>query len=85
MADFDDSPDPELGDACNRLAAWVEPLPEGQVIDPASGLTERDLAMILRRLHATREYAPNKIATVDEAERLRGRPSVPVTKKGPWA
>jgi hypothetical protein len=85
MADFDDSPDPELGDACNRLAAWVEPLPEGQVIDPASGLTERDLAMILRRLHATREYAPNKIATVDEAERLHGRPSVPVTKKGPWA
>ncbi|MGC5796176.1 hypothetical protein [Sphingomonas sp. NFX23] len=85
MAQFDDSPDPELGEACNRLAAWVEPLPEGQMIDPASGLTERDLAMILRRLHATREYSPSKIATVDEAEGRYGRPSVPVTKKGPWA
>jgi hypothetical protein len=54
MAAFDDTFDPELGAACNRLAAWVEPLPEGTVIDPTSRLTERDLALILRRLHATR-------------------------------
>ena len=85
MADFDDSADPELGAACNRLAAWVEPLPEGQVIDRASGLTERDLAMILRRLYATREYTPVPILTMDEAAERYGRPSVPVTKKGPWA
>jgi len=64
MTDFDGSLDLELSVACNRLAAWVGPLPEGQVIDPASGLTERDLAMILRRLYATREYAPSKTATV---------------------
>lgn len=85
MADFNDSLDPELGEACNRLAAWVEPLPEGQMIDRVSGLTERDLAMILRRLYATREYAPSAIATVHKAEDHYGRPSVPVTKKGPWA
>lgn len=84
MADFHDSADRELGEACNRLAAWVEPLPEGQVIDQASGLTERDLAMILRRLYATREYAPIPILTVDEAAGRTGRASVPVTKKGPW-
>ena len=85
MAEFDDSPDPELGEACNRLAAWVEPLPEGQVIDQASGLTERDLAMILRRLYATREYVSSKIATVNEDEDRYGGPSVPITKKRPWA
>jgi hypothetical protein len=64
---------------------WVEPMPEGQVIDPASGLTERDLAMILRRLYAPREYASGKIATGDEHEDRYGRPSVPITKKRPWA
>jgi hypothetical protein len=85
MADFDGSLDLELSVACNRLAAWVGPLPEGQVIDPASGLTERDLAMILRRLYATREYAPSKTATGNEAEGRYGRLSVPVIKKGPWA
>jgi hypothetical protein len=84
MADFGDSLDSELGEACNRLAAWVEPLPEGQLIDRASGLTERDLAMILRRLYATRECVQSKSATVNEAEDRHGRPSVPVTKKGPW-
>lgn len=36
MAAFDDSFDPDLGAACNRLAAWVEALPEGALIDPAS-------------------------------------------------
>jgi len=58
MADFDDSADPELGEACNRLAAWVEPLPVAAVIDRDTGLTERDLALILRHLHATRHQRP---------------------------
>ena len=57
MAAFDDSFDPDLGAACNRLAAWVEALPEGALIDPASGLTEDDLALILRHLYATRRQA----------------------------
>ena len=84
MTAFDDPADAELGQACNRLAAWFEPLPEGQVIDRASGLTERDLALILRRLYATREYAPAPVLTMDETAERYGRPSVPITKKGPW-
>ncbi len=84
MADFDDSADAELGAACNRLAAWVEPLPAGQVIDRASGLTERDLAMILRRLYDTREYGGVAVSSMEEATERYGRPSVPITKKGPW-
>ncbi|GAA3266522.1 hypothetical protein GCM10020258_35600 [Sphingomonas yabuuchiae] len=54
MAAFDDSSDPDLGAACNRLAMWVESLPERALIDPASELAEDDLALILRRLHAMR-------------------------------
>jgi hypothetical protein len=41
--------------------------------------------MILRRLYATRKYASSKIATMDEDEDRYGRPSVPITKKRPWA
>jgi hypothetical protein len=78
MAGFDDALDPALGAACNRLAAWVEPLPEGVVIDPASGLTERDLAMILRHLHATRRGDPMP----PRDDPARRRPSVPITAKG---
>lgn len=81
MADFDDSADPELGAACNRLAAWVEPLAVGSVIDPTSGLTESDLVLILRRLHATREYVPIPMLTMEQAAERYGRPSVPITKK----
>lgn len=84
MADFDDSADPELGAACNRLAAWVEPLPEGQMIDPPSGLTERDLATILRRLYETRRYELASFRSAKEPAERSGRRSVPVTKKGPW-
>ena len=54
MAAFDDSTDPELGAACNRLAAFVEPMPAGMLVDRVSGLTEDDLALILRYLHSTR-------------------------------
>ncbi|WP_156364356.1 hypothetical protein [Sphingomonas sp. Leaf198] len=84
MADFDDCADPELGAACNRLAAWVEPMPEGLVIDPASGLTEEDLAIILRRLYATREDLPAPILSMDEVPRAHVSPSVPLTKRGRW-
>ncbi|WP_028966796.1 hypothetical protein [Sphingomonas phyllosphaerae] len=75
MAAFDDSADPALGAACNRLAAWVEPLPAGIVIDPASGLSEADLALILRHLHATRQDAAGGDA------RAAGRSSVPLTAR----
>ncbi|WP_322965171.1 hypothetical protein [Sphingomonas fuzhouensis] len=74
MAAFDDSIDPELGAACNRLAAWVEALPEGAVIDPASDLREDDLALILRRLYATRHLGRDVPAPT-------ARASVPVTAK----
>lgn len=73
MAAFDDSADPELGAACNRLAAWVEPMPAAMPIDPASGLTEQDLALILRHLHATRR---DGVGAVQPA-----RASVPITKR----
>lgn len=75
MAAFDDSADPALGAACNRLAAWVEPLPAGVVIDPASGLGEADLALILRHLYATRQE------TTGGDARAAGRSSVPLTAR----
>lgn len=79
MANFDDSYDPELGAACNRLAAFVEPLPAGGMIDPASGLTEADLALILRRLYATRHAeAPG---TPPAAPQPVSRASVPITAR----
>lgn len=81
MADFDDSFDPALGAACNRLAAWVEPLPEGRVIDAASGLTERDLALILRHLYATRLSASPEVQSDMHDAVQPGRASVPVTAR----
>jgi len=80
MADFDDTFDPELGAACNRLAAFVEPLPEGAVIDSASRLTERDLALILRRLFATRHDGQPAIAP-GGGTRPAARASVPLTSR----
>lgn len=80
MASFDDTPDPDLKAACNRLAAWVEPLPEGVMIDPDSRLTERDLALILRRLYDTRHIVgDDRIASHEP--RQAGRASVPITAK----
>jgi hypothetical protein len=81
MAAFDDSTDPELGAACNRLAAWVEPLPAGAVIDAASGLTEQDLALILRHLYATRLGEAANTASASEATQSAARPSVPITAR----
>lgn len=80
MAPFDDSADPELGEACNRLAAWVEPLPAGALIDAAAGLTERDLALILRHLHATRRDEPVGTGAAPDP-RPASRPSVPITAR----
>lgn len=80
MGAFDDAADHELGAACARLAAWVEPLPAGALIDAASGLTERDLAMILRHLHATRKGQPD-VRAADDVSTLGARPSVPITAK----
>ncbi|MCT8002332.1 hypothetical protein NZL82_10620 [Sphingomonas sanguinis] len=79
MAAFDDSFDPALGAACNRLAAWVETLPEGVVVDAASGLSEDDLAMILRHLYATRHDGPGGPRP---ASAPAARASVPVTARG---
>lgn len=84
MAAFEDSLDPELGAACDRLAAWVEPLPEGHVIDPASCLTERDLALILRRLYDMRKSGPMPSVDMQAPADSDSRPSVPLTRKGPW-
>jgi hypothetical protein len=81
MAPFDDSADPELGAACNRLAAWVEPLPAGALIDQAAGLTERDLALILRHLHNTRHDGHAETPGSKEQGRRSGRSSVPITAR----
>lgn len=81
MAAFDDSSDPELGAACNRLAAWVESLPEDALIDRESQLGEQDLALILRHLHATRHGGLTSPATEPSEPRAASRPSVPVTAK----
>ncbi|WP_210358248.1 hypothetical protein [Sphingomonas beigongshangi] len=81
MAAFDDAYDPELAAACNRLAAWVEPLPEGMLIDPASRLTESDLALILRRLYATRHVNQDVPRPLDDDQPRQARPSVPLTAK----
>ncbi len=80
MAAFDDSSDPDLGAACNRLAMWVESLPERALIDPASELTEDDLALILRRLHAMRHLGDDG-RTTDRPPVASVRASVPVTAK----
>ncbi len=83
MANFDDTFDPELGAACNRLAAFVEPLPEGAVIDATSRLTERDLALILRRLYDTRHTEQVGGAPDEGATRRVGRASIPITAGRP--
>lgn len=81
MAAFDDSSDPDFGAACNRLAAWVEPLPAGEVIDDHSGLTEQDLALILRHLYATRRAGTADTASGAGISRSATRSSVPLTAR----
>jgi hypothetical protein len=81
MAPFDDSADPALGAACNRLAAWVETLREGMVIEEGFDLTEDDLGLILRHLHATRQQGQIETLSMEEAARRYGRASVPITAK----
>ena len=80
MASFEDTFDADLGAACQRLSAFVEPLPEGMVVDPVSRLTERDLALILRRLYATRHLAMTEAGAPGE-KRPPARASVPLTAR----
>jgi hypothetical protein len=51
------------------------------MVDGASRLTERDLALILRHLHATRRDEPVAPSRPDEAAARHGRASVPLTAK----
>lgn len=81
MADFNDSVDPELGAACNRLAAFCEALPADMVIDPRSGLAESDLVTILRRLHATRLIQHPSADRPMSGERMPGQAGVPLTAR----
>ena len=74
MTDFDDSADPELGAACNRLAAYTLPIPEGALIDEASGLTERDLVLILRALHRSRHAVMIRTMSMEEMNEEIGKP-----------
>jgi hypothetical protein len=53
----------------------------GEEIDPHSGLTESDLVLILRHLHATRKAVQFEMLSMDEAGRRYGRASVPITAK----
>lgn len=80
-AKFDDSLDEDLAAACNRLAAWVEPLPEGTLIDTASQLTEGDLALILRRLYATRHVTDGEAIRDGSRTSPVSRASVPITSR----
>ncbi|MDP1027431.1 hypothetical protein Q5H91_09420 [Sphingomonas sp. KR1UV-12] len=75
MADFDDAADPELGAACNRLSAFTLPIPSGALIDQASGLTEADLATILRTLYRDRHRLPTEQPEPNDSE---------PTRRGPW-
>jgi hypothetical protein len=81
MPDFTDSADEDLAAACNRLAAWVEPLPEGRLIDAASQLTERDLALILRCLYATRHVIEGEASRDENRTSSVSRASVPITAR----
>ncbi len=87
MAAFDDSTDPALGAACNRLAAFCEALPADALIDRASGLTEADLALILRNLYATRQHVSFEELTLEQAAvRTEGTsPAQADTRRSPWA
>lgn len=89
MAAFDDSTDPVLGAACNRLAVFCEALPVGALVDRASGLTEPDLVVILRSLYASRQQVAVPIVTMDEAAATYGRRPVTLDKReqrqSPWA
>lgn len=87
MAAFDDSTDPALGAACNRLAAFCEALPADVIVDDASGLTESDLVLILRNLYATRQNVPLEELTIEQAAAryATAPPSPPTARRSPWA
>jgi hypothetical protein len=80
MADFDDSTDPALGAACNRLAAFTLPLAAGAVLDEESGLTEDDLILILQHCYKTRRSI--EVISMEEAVKRHG-PGIPVEQAVP--
>jgi hypothetical protein len=80
MADFDDSTDPALGAACNRLAAFTLPIAAGAVIDEDSGLTEDDLILILQHCYKTRRSI--EVISMEEAIKRHG-PGIPVEQAVP--
>lgn len=82
MSDFDDSADPELGAACNRLSAFTLPIPEGKLLDEASGLTEHDLVLILRALYRARKSVWIEEITMEQAGKLYGPGGE--RYRGPW-
>jgi hypothetical protein len=75
MADFDDTTDPALGAACNRLAAFTLPIAAGAVIDEESGLTEDDLLLILQHCYKTRRSI--EVIGMEEAVQRHGASAVP--------
>jgi hypothetical protein len=75
MADFDDTTDPALGAACNRLAAFTLPIAAGAVIDENSGLTEDDLLLILQHGYKTRRSI--EVISMEEAVQRHGASAVP--------
>lgn len=81
MAAFDDSFDPELGVACNRLAALGGVAAAGCADRSRVAIGEQDLALILRHLYATRLDAVGERAPVQTALHPAPRASVPVTAK----
>lgn len=74
MNSVDDSAGPELGASCNRLAAYTLPIPEGSLIDEASGLTEHDLVQILRAMHRARHSVMIRTMSIDEMHEEIGKP-----------
>jgi len=54
---------------------------DGALIDDQSGLTEQDLALILRHLYAARKDGSDDTSDAGESSRSPGRPSVPITAR----
>ena len=69
MGHFDDSSDPELGAAANRLDAFGSRFSGADVIDAASGLTSADVDRILTVLYRIRRHSPSEIIAMNQMGR----------------